>query len=141
MANFHSAETLVRRAEAIDSLRQCFESIEGKPRRVHRQLATDLVQAAWPAVPLAPTWAPDAHPHRLSIAAFALAKGVEAYRRHEHVAEWLVDALGVLLVSVTSKLEPLFLRPTDSVLVTHARHVFLDFGGTLRASGEEAPDS
>jgi hypothetical protein len=141
MGIFDFGKNLARRSEAADTIQQCLESLArngaGKLPPFHRQLAADLVSAAWPAV-TAMVGEGKAAPHRLSIAAFALARGITANRHDERMGCLLAAALGVLLKSIAADKGLLQLHEVDAALVDQARKAFLAFGDTL-SEQREAP--
>jgi hypothetical protein len=142
MGIFNFGRALARRNEAVAAIQTCFESFGRNgvalPRE-YRQLATDLVGEVWPAVSLLCGGEGKALPNRVSIAAFAIAKGIGAHRNNERTANLLAAALGVMLKSVASESTTLALHEVDKILLDQARKLFMDYGSALPTQGSALP--
>lgn len=142
MGIFNFGKTLARRNEAVAAIQGCFESFGRNGvalPRDYRQLATDLVGDVWPAVSLLCGGEGKTLANRVSIAAFAIAKGIGARRNDERTANLLAAALGVMLKSVASETSPISLHEVDKILLDQARKLFLDYGAALPAQGATQP--
>jgi hypothetical protein len=138
MSIFSFGKNLARRAEAVEAIQQCLESLSrnglAKLPRDYRQLASELVAAAWPTLSAAAAGAGTQPPQRLSIAAFALARGIDA-KRSEPSATLLAAALRVMLKSIASEPGKEAMPALDAALVAQARKSFLDYGERLPEEG------
>jgi hypothetical protein len=142
MGIFSFGKSLARRNEAVAAIQSCFESFGRNGvalPRDYRQLATDLVGDVWPAVSLLCGGEGKTLANRVSIAAFAIAKGIGARRNDERTANLLAAALGVMLKSLTSEASPVSLHEVDKILLDQARKLFLDYGSALSMHGATQP--
>jgi len=136
MKLFDFGRVILRRNEAATCIQKCFETFErnglGTLPRNYRQLAVDLVTAAWPELPAAEGGIP---PHRLSVAAYALARGLGVHRQDERLSTLLAAALGVVLKSASTELGEALKNPADKALVQQSRTAFLTYGQALPEPG------
>ena len=139
MGIFDFGKNYIRRTEAVVAIQKCFETFErngfGRLPRDYRQLASELVAASWPALTAMYSGEGKVQPHALSIAAYALGKGLATHRKDDSTATWLAAALGVILKSISSENGAISLQQADAALIEPARKAFLEYGSSLPAAG------
>ncbi|RDI98266.1 hypothetical protein DVT68_14430 [Dyella solisilvae] len=103
--------------------------LEGQPR----ELAEHLVSQVWAQRPTLFEGKPGPRPHKLAVAAIALAAGIrhEAYRANAALQDAYTLALGHVLEQVASRAADLNLHDIDQRLLDLAAATFFSYPGSL----------
>ena len=131
MGIFDFGRQTVRRTEAVATIRKGFERC-ARARVMwipdsHAELAVELVAQAWAAQPAVFEGREGPAPHHLSLAAHALAKGMEAHRGNIRMECALAVVLGLVLQEVPQALLPSGANKNDVMLLERASRLYFNY--------------
>jgi hypothetical protein len=128
--SFDVSINIVRRTEAARIVQAAFEAcfnagvkwVPSDPRL----LGVELVGAVWRKSPNFFDGRGTAPPHRLAIAAYALAQGMQSYRLDTRMTCAMGVALGIVLQHLVKHFGTGTLNSTEALLVEHASNAYFE---------------